>query len=126
MKPSRIATIHIQPESDMIDRASAGSLAVRSGKYHGEHFGFESPAALFRAITPKRWELLGRLQQTGPLGIRALARSLARELERDFRRVHDDVTVLLQIGLIERTDDGKVWVSFREIQTDFVLRSAAA
>ncbi len=123
MKTSRIATIHIQPASEMIDRAASGALAaVRSGKYEGEHFGFESPAALFRSITPKRWELLGRLQQTGPLGIRALA----RELERDFRRVHDDVTALLQIGLIEKTDDGKVWVPFREIRTDFVIKSAAA
>ncbi len=123
MKTSRIATIHIQPASEMIDRAASGALAaVRSDKYQGEHFGFESPAALFRSITPKRWELLGRLQQTGPLGIRALA----RELERDFRRVHDDVTALLQIGLIEKTDDGKVWVPFREIRTDFVIKSAAA
>ena len=123
MNTSRIATIHIQRASEMIDRAASGALAaVRSGKYEGEHFGFESPAALFRSITPKRWELLGRLQQTGPLGIRALA----RELERDFRRVHDDVTALLQIGLIEKTDDGKVWVPFREIRTDFVIKSAAA
>lgn len=96
--------------------------AWKTGKYQGEHFGFESPAALFRAITPKRWELLGRLQQTGPLGIRALA----RELERDFRRVHDDVTALLEIRLIEKTEDGMVWLPFREIRTDFVMKSAAA
>lgn len=120
---SRIATIHIQAGNEMIDRARAGALAaVRSGKYQGEHFGFESPAALFRTITPKRWELLAKLQQTGPLGIRGLA----RELDRDFRRVHDDVTALLQVGLIEKTDDGKVWVPFKEIRTNFVMHSAAA
>ncbi len=120
---SRIATIHIQAGGEMIDRARAGALAaVRSGKYQGEHFGFESPAALFRTITPKRWELLAVLQKTGPLGIRGLA----RELDRDFRRVHDDVTALLQVGLIEKTDDGKVWVPFKEIRTNFVMHSAAA
>ena len=120
---SRIATIHIQAGGVMIDRARAGALAaVRSGKYQGEHFGFESPAALFRTITPKRWELLAVLQKTGPLGIRGLA----RELDRDFRRVHDDVTALLQVGLIEKTDDGKVWVPFKEIRTNFVMHSAAA
>ena len=120
---SRIATIHIQAGSDMIDRARAGAMAaIRSGKYQGEHFGFESPAALFRTITPKRWELLAKLQQTGPLGIRGLA----RELERDFRRVHDDVTALIEIGLIEKTNDGKIWVPFKEIRTNFVMHSAAA
>lgn len=118
---SRIATIHIQASNEMIDRARAGALAaVRSGKYQGEHFGFESPAALFRTITPKRWELLTRLQQTGFLGIRGLA----RELDRDFQRVHGDVTALLQIGLIEKTDDRKIWVPFKEIRTSFVMQSA--
>jgi predicted transcriptional regulator len=116
MKISRTAMIHIQPANEMIDRASSGALAaIRSGKYQGEHFGFESPAALFRSITPKRWEILWLLQQIGPLEIR----TLARELDRDFRRVHDDVAALLNVGLIEKTDDGKVWVPFREIQASF-------
>lgn len=66
--------------------------------------------------------MLECLQRTGPLTIRALA----RELDRQFRRVHDDVTALLQIGLIEKTADGKVWVPFKEIRIDSVLRSAAA
>jgi predicted transcriptional regulator len=120
---SRIATIHIQTGNEMIDRGRTGALAaIRSGKYQGEHFGFESPAALFRSITPKRWELLAKLQQTGPLGIRGLA----RELDRDFRRVHDDVTALLLIGLIEKTTDGTIWVPYKEIRTNFVMHSAAA
>jgi predicted transcriptional regulator len=119
----RIATIHIQDGNGMIDRARTGALAaIRSGKYQGEHLGFESPAVLFRTLTPKRWELLARLQQTGPLGIRALG----RELDRDFRRVHDDVAVLLRTGLVEKTEEGKVWVPFKEIRTNFVMHSAAA
>ena len=96
--------------------------AARTGSYHGEHFAYESPAALFREITPKGWELLARLQQIGPLAVRALARDLGR----DVRRVHDDVTVLLEAGLIERTSDGKVCVPFKEIRIDSVLKSAAA
>jgi hypothetical protein len=51
----------------------AGFLtAWKSGKYKGEHFDFESPAALFRILTPKRWELIECLQNSGPLGVRAL------------------------------------------------------
>lgn len=82
--------------------------AAKTGSYQGEHFAYESPAALFREITPKRWELL------------------ARELDRDVRRVHDDVTALIEVGLIEKTADGKVCVPFTEIRIDSVLKAAAA
>lgn len=116
----RIATIHVGAGNTALARARARALAaIRSGKYQGEHFGFESPSALSRAITPMRWQLLAKLQQAGPLAIRGLA----RELNRDFRRVRDDVARLLRLGLVEKTADGKVWVPFKEIRVSFVLRS---
>lgn len=123
MKHARIATIYIRSHSASVAAAKQEFLqAARTGSYQGEHFAYESPAALFREITPKRWELLARLQQIGPLAVRALARDLGR----DVRRVHDDVTVLLEVGLIEKTSDRKVWVPFKEIRIDSVLKSAAA
>jgi len=123
MKHARIATIYIRSRSASVAAAKQEFLqAARTGSYQGEHFAYESPAALFREITPKRWELLARLQQIGPLAVRALARDLGR----DVRRVHDDVTVLLEVGLIEKTSDRKVWVPFKEIRIDSVLKSAAA
>lgn len=123
MKHARIATIYIRSHSASMAAAKQGFLkATKTGSYQGEHFAYESPAALFREITPKRWELLARLQQTGPLAMRALARNL----ERDVRRVHDDATALIEVGLIEKTADGKVCVPFQEIRIDSVLKSAAA
>lgn len=123
MKATRVATICIRTSNNGFVAARDGFIkAWKSGKYQGEQFGFESPAALFRTISPKRWELLGRLQQIGPVGIR----ELARELERDFRRVHDDVIALLETGLLEKTADGKIWVPFKEIRTDIVLKPVAA
>jgi len=118
----RTATIHIRKASDALAAARNGFLAAwKTGEYQGEHFDFESPAALFRVLTPKRWELIECLQNTGPLGVRALARALGR----DVKRVHDDAAAMIEVGMIEKTPDGKLVVPFDEIRADFVMRSAA-
>lgn len=63
----RTATIHIRKASDGLAAARKGFLAAwEAGEYQGEHFDFESPAALFRALTPKRWELIECLQKNRP------------------------------------------------------------
>ncbi len=118
----RTATIHIRKASDALGAARNGFLAAwKTGEYQGEHFDFESPAALFRVLTPKRWELIECLQKAGPLGVRALARAL----DRDVKRVHDDAAAMIEVGMIEKTPDGKLVVPFDEIRADFVMRSAA-
>lgn len=116
---ARTATIHIDPEGAVLSAVQKRfTKAWKTGKYVGEHFGFRSPAALCRAITPARWELLARLQHIGPTEIPALARAL----NRDTNRVRDHVAELIRIGLIEKTTEDTVWVPFREIRTTFVLR----
>jgi predicted transcriptional regulator len=45
---------------------------------------------MFRVISLKRRELIGRLQSIGP----SSARGVARELERDIKRLHEDVCEL--------------------------------
>lgn len=84
-------------------------------------FAFSSPAQLFSVISPKRWELIERLQQIGPASVRGLARAL----ERDVKRVHDDVTGLIEWGIVERTEDGKVCVPYDVIHAGFDLRAVA-
>jgi predicted transcriptional regulator len=71
-------------------------------------------------LSPKRWELVERLQALGPTSVRGLARSL----ERDVKRVHEDVTALCEVGLVEKTERGKVQVPFAVIEADFALRAA--
>lgn len=118
----RNATIRIRKANDALSDMRAGFLAAwKHGEYAGEHFDFESPAALFRVLTPKRWELIECLQKAGPLGVRALARALGR----DVKRVHDDATGLIEVGMVEKTSDGKLTVPFTEIRADFVMKSAA-
>jgi len=85
-------------------------------------FTFASPAQLFSVISPKRWELIERLQAIGPSSIRALARAV----NRDVKRVHEDVSTLSDWGIFEGTEDGKVCVPYDVIHANFDLKGKSA
>ena len=116
---SRTATIRI--ESDTRTALARGrrsfSRAWRTGKDQGSDFTFESPAALFRSLTPARWAAIERLQALGPSTLRGLARAL----DRDVKSVHRDIHALMDIGLVEKDDSGNVRVPFSRIRTEFEL-----
>lgn len=116
-------TIRIRRDADaaLKDMSERFVKAWKTGKSAGESLQFESPAALFRVLSPKRWELVERLQTLGPSSVRGLA----RELERDVRRVHGDVRALMQYGLIARAEDGAFHVPYDVIHADFDLRAVA-
>ncbi|MGB3918329.1 MAG: transcriptional regulator [Thiothrix litoralis] len=119
---NRKLIISITSEADAMQDFKAGFLqAFKTGEVQDEYIYFTSPARLFQKITPKRWELIEKLQEAGMVSIR----ELARLLRRDIRRVHDDVVVLAEEGIIER-DAGGVFVPFAEIHTDFTLKTKAA
>lgn len=118
----RTANIRILKPDDALQDMRAGFAAAwNKAEYQGEYFDFESPAALFKVLTPKRWALIECLQASGALGVRALARALGR----DVKRVHEDAKVMEQYGLVGKTEDGKLCVPFSEIRADFVMKSAA-
>lgn len=104
------------------DMGKRFAVAWNTGRSGVHVFTFESPAALFRVLTPKRWELVERLQTLGPSSVRGLARAL----ERDVKRVHEDVAALIDFGLVARTEAGKVHVPYAVIHADFDLRPASA
>jgi predicted transcriptional regulator len=84
-------------------------------------FTFSSATQLFSVFTSKRFELIEQLQKIGPSSVRGLARAV----ERDVRRVHDDVMVLIEWGIVTRNEAGKVLVPFDVIHAGFDLRAAA-
>lgn len=90
-------TIRIQKNADaaLQKMGERFAKAWKTGKSTGDSLEFESPAALFRVLTPKRWELIERLQELGPSSVQGLA----RKLERDVKRVQEDVGVLIECGL---------------------------
>lgn len=96
--------------------------AWNSGEYQGEFIGFSTPALLFDALTPRRWETLSLIQATPtPLQTAELAQRLGRESE----DIQGDIQALLDLGLIERSDNGALNCPFDEIRTEFALKRAA-
>jgi predicted transcriptional regulator len=77
---------------------------------------------MLAAFTPKRWELMGVLRESGPCSVRALAGKLGR----DYKNVHTDVAALELWMAVERLDDGRVWVPWDEISVDLQLPRAVA
>lgn len=76
-----------------------------------EAIGFESMVELLGTFTPKRWELIQRLRQEGPMTIYALAKALGR----DYKNVRLDVKALEEWGIIKRDETGRVLVPWDEI-----------
>jgi predicted transcriptional regulator len=98
---------------------SAGKRAT-ARSYQGEVLNFESAGSFFGQLTEKRWALVHALQGRGEMPVRELARTV----ERDVRRVHDDVTALAELGLFERTESGGVICPFEAVHIDMRLTAA--
>jgi predicted transcriptional regulator len=116
--------IRLEPDDAAAWTEMEGSFlkAWNSGEYQGEQHSFARISQLFAVFTPKRWELIERLQATGPSSLRGLARALGR----DVKRVHEDVAVLLDEGIVERTEDEKLIVPFETISIEAKLRAPKA
>jgi predicted transcriptional regulator len=91
------------------------------GESQGEFISFESPALLFKVLSGKRWEVLGARTGAGPMTIRELARRLGR----DVKAVHGDVHALLNAGILQKTDMGRIVFPFDALHVDFMLKEAA-
>ena len=117
---TRTLTVTINPDWRASLRAAARG-AFAADAYQGETLNFETPAAFFARLTEKRWAMLHALQGAGEVAVRELARRLGR----DVKRVHEDAGVLVELGLIERTERGGLVCPFDDIHVDMHLRRAA-
>ncbi|MBB3386663.1 hypothetical protein ACK83U_19335 (plasmid) [Rhizobium sp. WW22] len=98
-------------------RAASG---LSTGEYQGETLNFETPGAFFSRLTERRWQLLDVLLGSGTVGVR----ELARRLDRDVKRVHEDAAVLVDLGLIEKDERGALNCPFENIHVDMVMTPA--
>ncbi|MEN5164415.1 hypothetical protein [Achromobacter kerstersii] len=119
VKMNRTLTITINQDwraflSDASRRAERG---VADGSYQGERLNFESPAAFFGQLTELRWNIVRIMLGAGEVGIR----ELARRLDRDVRRVHQDTQALVELGILEKSEDGSVNCPFTDIHIDMHL-----
>jgi predicted transcriptional regulator len=95
-------------------------LKAVEGEPQGEFISFESPALLFKILSGKRWELLRSMTGAGPITIREAARRVGR----DVKAVHRDVHALLDTGLLQKTDNGRIVFPFDAVHVDFMLKAA--
>jgi predicted transcriptional regulator len=78
---------------------------------------FENLETLLKVLTPGRWILLKTLYKIGPMSIRRLA----AELGRDYKNVHTDVRLMVNIGLVDRRPDNQVEVPWDIVEARLKL-----
>lgn len=105
-------------------RAQEAMEALQRGKRPKAHFavGFAEVGQMLAVFTPKRWELIAKLREIGPV----TTAQLARTLERDYRNVHADVAALSEWMAVQRDEDGLVSVPWAEIVVDMKLPAQLA
>jgi predicted transcriptional regulator len=114
----RTLTITLQPDWQNALRAAA--KLAQADTYQGEVLNFETPAQFFGQLTDKRWTLVRVAQGRGELALRELARLVGR----DVKRVHEDVVILANLGLLERTASGGVLCPYTSMHIDMYLKAA--
>jgi len=82
-----------------------------------ERVYFNDIKTFLKYITPRRYDLLDKLHRQGPMSIRGLAKLL----QRHYKNVYDDVKLLEQIGLIEKSEAGLYCVPWDEVTATFRL-----
>ena len=74
-----------------------------------------------KTLAPPRWNIVETMTGAGPMSIREVARRVGR----DVKAVHGDVKKLLDNGVLDRTEDGKVVFPYDAAHVDFVITKAA-
>jgi predicted transcriptional regulator len=94
--------------------------AWETGEPQGAHIGFLSVEDLWKTLTPKRWEIIKALTGAGPLSIRETARRVGR----DVKAVHGDVQALLNSGILNKADNGRIVFPYDAVHVDFIVKAA--
>ena len=113
----RYLTITLQPDWKGALRAMA--QAAKADEYQGEVLNFESPGHFFGQLSEKRWDIVRAAQGKGELSVRELARAVGR----DVKRVHEDVVILAELGMLERTEGGGVICPYSSMHIDMYLKA---
>ena len=118
----RVIHIHIESEDSFFERAKTAFKNVEADSRieESQHLSFVTYEQFIAALSDKRMEMLSVLKGQGPLSIRALSKALSR----DYKSVHGDVSRLMEIGLIEKREDGLIEAPYDKIVSEINLKAA--
>ena len=114
----RTVILGVETQGDVTRRILATAHGRR--KAGDDRISFESVSDLWRVLAPKRMEIVRVMTGAGPLTIR----EVARRVDRDFKGVHSDVTLLLGAGILERTESGGVEFPYDRVHVEFDMMAA--
>lgn len=103
-----------------LDETKRRLAAAFRGEPQGNHIEFPTLELMWKILTVKRWEILQAMTGRGGRSIR----EIARMVERDVKAVHGDIHALLDAGILEKSEEGKVVFPYEEVHVDFRLRAA--
>jgi predicted transcriptional regulator len=115
------AIIEVAKRGSAIQAARRQLAESLQGQSPDFWLSFESAKTLFAELTPARLDLLDTLSKLGSCSIYALAKVATR----NYSNVHTDITRLVELGLIERADDGSISVPFAAVEIRMPLAKAA-
>lgn len=109
--------LHVGSVEDMGKRFISAWHALEQGNSVDEtHLTFLDLETMVSTLSPKRLALLRHVRHHPAENVAALAKSL----ERDYKRVHEDVATLVHAGLLERDTQG-IRAPFDTVHTEVSL-----
>ena len=104
-----------------LDEVKARARSAFRNKPQGNRISFASAELMWKTLAPPRWNIVETMTGAGPMSIREVARRVGR----DVKAVHGDVKKLLDNGVLDRTEDGKVVFPYDAVHVDFTIIRAA-
>ncbi|ECC6922500.1 transcriptional regulator [Salmonella enterica] len=116
----RTLTISVDRRDSFLVAREFMEAAFSSTEYIGETISFPSAELLWKKLSPKRIQIVEAMAGAGEMTMREVARRVGR----DFKAVHSDILGLIEVGVVERVENGVI-MPFDEIHMDLIKLSAA-
>jgi predicted transcriptional regulator len=113
-KRKKKINVTIRSTADVIDEVLKTARKLQQGLPVAEaerELTFNDAANMLSTLSEKRLELLAFLRKQDSMTIK----ELSRQLNRNYSNVHEDVQLLLRIGLLDKDKNDKIYVPWDEL-----------
>lgn len=119
-KRKKVINVTIRSTASVIDEALNTARNLQKGLPVAEaetELTFNDAATMLSTLSEKRLELLTFLRKHGVITIK----ELSRQLNRNYSNVHEDVQLLLRLGLLDKDKTEKIYVPWDELNISLSL-----